>query len=422
MKIEKLLENSLQSLASPEIYWQSLAIIFCFFLAYLCHKLSRKFFLPLLISRSLRKNIELNRLIIRYLAPMFYPVFAIGLLTFGFSIYAQFFTETLLFNTTIKLVGLFLFLRFLRISSDSTIIANLVGLILMPTLILDVFGILDAAIKILDGMAFNIGEIRISAYIVIKAIITLILVVWLSGLITRKSKSFINGSKIKSSTKGILGKVLDILVYTAAFVVILKAFGVDMTAFAVIGGAIGVGIGFGLQKIASNFISGIILLLEKSIEVGDIVEVDGGKIYGTIKHFASRYTLVEELDGKEIMIPNEEFIINKVTNWTYSNNRARIEFNIRVAYNSDLEKVKEIMINCALENPRCLSYPEIEWYVVGFGEYDIRIIMYIWISDIVEGRFAPRSEVYMAIWKEFKKHNIEIPYPQREINLIKSEN
>lgn len=420
MKIEKLLETASESLSSPEVYWQSLAIIFCLIVAYLFNRLSRKLFLPLLISRSLRKNIELNRLIIRYLAPMLYPLFALGFLTFGFSIYSQFFTEIALFDTTLKLVGLFLFLRFLRISSDSTITANLVGLILMPTLILDVFGILDATIKTLDNMAFNIGEIKVSAYIIIKAIVTLILVIWLSGLITRKSKSLINSSTIKSSTKGIIGKMIDILVYTGAFIVILKSFGVDMTAFAVIGGAIGVGIGFGLQKIASNFISGIILLLEKSVEVGDMVEVDGGKIYGTVKYFAARYTLVEELDGKEIMIPNEEFIINKVTNWTYSNNRARIEINIRVSYEANLEEVKEIMINCAQKNPRCLNYPEIEWYVTGFGEYDIKITLFMWISDIAEGRMGPRSEVYMEIWKEFKRCNIEIPYPQREVNFAKT--
>lgn len=192
-----------------------------------------------------------------------------------------------------------------------------------------------------------------------------------------------------------------------------------MTAFAVIGGAIGVGIGFGLQKIASNFLSGIILLLEKSVEIGDMVEIEGGKIYGTVKHFAGRYTLVEELDGKEIMIPNEEFVINKVTNWTYSNNRARIEINIRVGYDADLDKVKDIMINSARENPRCLNYPEIEWYVTGFGEYDIKITMYFWVSDIIEGRMGPRSEVFMSVWREFKANGIEIPYPQHEIQYLK---
>lgn len=114
-----------------------------------------------------------------------------------------------------------------------------------------------------------------------------------------------------------------------------------MTALAVIGGAVGVGIGFGLQKIASNFISGIILLFERSVEVGDMVEIDRGDIFGTIKYFGGRYTLVEAFDGKEVMIPNEDFIIGKVTNWTFSNNRVRIEVPVGVSYSSDLNIAKK---------------------------------------------------------------------------------
>lgn len=422
MSLENIITSAEKTLSSPTIYWQSLALICCFALSFLVYKIFRKFLLPKVISRSLKHNVELNRVIVRYLIPLFYPALVLAFLSIGLSFYLKFFPEGVLFETMMKLISLFIFLRFLRISSNSTLTANIVGLILMPTLILDIFGILDLTIDILDSIAFKLGHVKISAYIIIKAFIILILAFWLSGLVSRKSKSFVDASKsIKSSTKGIIGKVIDIIVYSTVLIVILKSFGVDMTAFTVIGGAIGVGIGFGLQKIASNFLSGIILLLEKSVEVGDIVEVDSGRIYGTIKHFAGRYTLVEELDGKEIMIPNEEFIINKVTNWTYSNNRARIEINIRVGYGSDLEKVKEIMIRCARDNPRCLSYPEIEWHVTGFGEYDIKITMFMWISDIVEGRMGPRSEVFMAIWKEFKENGIEIPYPQREISLNKTE-
>lgn len=191
-----------------------------------------------------------------------------------------------------------------------------------------------------------------------------------------------------------------------------------MTTLAVIGGAVGVGIGFGLQKIASNFISGIILLFEKSVEIGDIVELDGGNIYGEIKHFGGRYTLVESSDGKEIMIPNEDFIISKVTNWTYSNSRARIEINLGVAYGSDLELVQKIMISCAKENSHCLAYPEIECFVTQFGEFDIKFTLYFWISDIVRGRMLPRSEVLMSIWKKFRENGIEIPLPQREVKMI----
>ena len=191
-----------------------------------------------------------------------------------------------------------------------------------------------------------------------------------------------------------------------------------MTTFAVLGGAIGVGIGFGLQKIASNFISGIILLFEKSVEVGDWIEIENSNIFGVIKHFASRHTLIECFDGKEIMVPNEDFIIGRVTNWTYSNNRARIEINVGVAYNSDLEKVKDVMTSCAYENPRCLNYPEVECYVTQFGEYDIKFTLYFWVSDITGGRMSAKSDVMMRIWKRFQENNIRVPVPQREITSV----
>ncbi|MBM3580247.1 MAG: mechanosensitive ion channel, partial [Alphaproteobacteria bacterium] len=315
--------------------------------------------------------------------------------------------------------ALFVFLQFLRISSSSKLVANLAGLILMPVLILDIFGALDSTIIYLDKLAFKIGTLRISAYLIIKAIVVLIILFWISGIIRYKSRSYIDSSKsIKSSTKGIISKLIDIIIYTVVTIILLKTFGVDMTTLAVIGGAVGVGIGFGLQKIASNFISGIILLFEKSVEIGDIVQLDNGNIFGTVKHFGGRYTLVEGMDGQEIMIPNEEFITGKVTNWTYSNSRARIEINLGVAYGTDLEKARELMMASAAANPRCLSYPEIECYVTTFGDHDIKLTLYFWISDIVEGRMKPRGEVLMSIWKKFEENGIKISIPRREVVVV----
>jgi small-conductance mechanosensitive channel len=416
---DKILTAIEKTVVSESFYWQSLSLIFCFFFAYLLYKFSRRFLFPKIISSSLKKNTELNRLVTRYALPLSYPFFAALCLAVSLSIYSQFFRETILFLTTLKLIALFIFLRLLRISSNNNFLSNAIGLFLMPALLLEIFDMLEPVIFYLDQYALKIGSVRISVYLVIKAFIVLLVVFWLSNLISKKSKSYIDNSKsIKSSTKGIISKFIDILVYTVVTIVLLKTFSVDMTTFAVIGGAVGVGIGFGLQKIASNFISGIILLFEKSVEVGDIVEIDNGNIYGTIKHFGGRYTLIECMDGKEIMIPNEDFIIGKVTNWTYSNNRARIEINLGVAYGSDLEKTREIMMECAKENPRCLNYPEVECYVTNFGEYDVKFILYFWISDIVQGRMAPKGDVLMKIWKKFKENNIEIPLPQRELTVM----
>ena len=416
---DKLLEVLEKTVASSSLYWQSLSLILCFILSYVFYKLSRKFIFPKIISSTLKKNIELNRLVTRYFIPLLYPIFAIIFLTIGLSIYSEFFKETILFSTTLKLVALFLFLRFLRVSSNNSFIANVAGFLLMPALILDIFGMLDLAIEYLDFYAFKIGNVRISIYLVIKAIIVLMIVFWISSLVSKKSKSYVDNSKnIKSSTKSIIAKFIDIIVYAIVIIILLKTFGVDMTTLALIGGAVGVGIGFGLQKIASNFISGIILLFEKSVEIGDVVELDGGNIYGIVKHFGGRYTLIEGSDGKEIMVPNEDFIIQKVTNWSYTNNRARIEINLGVAYGSDLKMVREILLNCARENPRCLNYPEAECFVTSFGEYDIRFTLYFWISDILEGRLKPKSDVLINIWDKLQENNIRIPFPQREVKSL----
>ena len=421
INFDKIFSVIEKTISSSTFYWQSLLLIFCFILSYFFYRITRKLLFPKIISIAIKKNIELNRFITRYISPLLYPVFAIVFLSTGLSIYAQFFKETILFSTTLKLVTLFLFLRFLRISSNSNFVANATGFFLMPALVLDIFGILDSTINYLDQYALKLGTVRISVYLAIKAFIVLLILFWLANLIVKKSKSYIDGSKtIKSSTKGIISKFIDIAVYSIVGITVLKIFGVDMTTFAVLGGAIGVGIGFGLQKIASNFISGIILLFEKSVEVGDWIEIENGNIFGIIKHFGGRHTLIECFDGKEIMVPNEDFIIGRVTNWTYSNNRARIEINVGVAYDSDLEKVKEIMIACAEENSRCLHYPEVECNVVEFGEYDIKFILYFWVSDITEGRMAAKSDVMIRIWKRFQENNIRVPVPQKEITVIKS--
>jgi len=413
--LDKFLNIVANTISSPSLYWQSLSIILCFIFSYFFFSLFRHHIVNKIVNSPTHSR-EFSQIFKRYFLPILFPILSLFFLILGYFIYQQFFKETIIISTTIKLLALFLFLRFIRISSSSTFITNATGIFLMPALILQIFGALDSTILYLDELYFKVGKVKISVFLIIKAFIVLLLVFWLSNLVSRKSKSYIDNNKsIKSSTKGIISKFIDIIIYTVVFLIILKTFGVDLTTIAVIGGAVGVGIGFGLQKIASNFISGIILLFEKSVEVGDIVELDNGNIYGTIKYFGGRHTLVECLDGKEIMIPNEEFITNKVTNWTYSNNRARIEIKVGVAYDSDLKKVKEIMLNCAINHKRCLKYPEPECYALNFNDCDISMILYFWISDIVEGRMGAKSDVMISILKEFADNNIKIPLPIREI-------
>lgn len=407
-----------KTMSTSSFYWQSLSIVVCFAVAYLLYKHSFNLLTRKLEKTLSKKNPHLAGIIKRYALPNLYPVLALLLLCQAYLIYSQFWREAIIFLTTIKLISLFLFLSFLRISSGSHFVANMAGLLLVPTLVLDIFGALDLAIEFLDQFAFKIGAIRISVYLILKASAVTLIVIWFSNLVSRKSKNYIeHHSRIRSSTKTILGKFIDVIVYATIIIVVLNLFGVDMKTFAFIGGAVGVGVGLGLQKIASNFISGIILLFEKSVEIGDIVELDNGGIYGTIKQFNSRYTLIEAIDGKEILVPNEEIIINKVANWTHSNKHARIEIKVGIAYNSDVKKAQQILIEAAKSHPRCLHSPSVECYIDTFGDYDVKLLLYFWIGNIVDGRGQTRGEVMEKILEKLRENNIEIPYPQREVRI-----
>jgi len=182
--------------------------------------------------------------------------------------------------------------------------------------------------------------------------------------------------------------------------------GVDLTAFAVFGGALGVGIGLGLQKITSNFVSGITLLVEKSIKLGDLIEVGG--VMGWVRALNIRYTLVETHDGRELLIPNEELITTRVTNWTHSNENARIEVKAAVHLDSDVRRVREIMLTAARKHPRALRNPEPLCHLREFSELGLVVVLTFWIPDVKEGRLGPQSDVMLEILDQFRLENIQL--------------
>lgn len=221
--------------------------------------------------------------------------------------------------------------------------------------------------------------------------------------------------KISSTTRSLLIKVWDVLVYVLALLFVLNSLGFKLTTFTVIGGALGVGIGFGLQKISSNFISGIILLFERSIEVNDLIEM--GDIYGFVRRLGARFCLIETFDGKEVFVPNEDLITSRVTNWTYSNSRARVELTVGVSYNADPLKVQQLILEAAHEHEECLADPAPSCYLREFGDSSVNFLLYFFVPDVTKGRFQIHSEVMMSIWYKFKENGIEIPFPQRDVSI-----
>ncbi len=412
----KLIQTVEKTVSNTNFYWESLALLFCLLFSYFCYLYLRTYRRDLIWKDYTSSKPPLLR---KYLAHLLLPALFLISLVVGMLLYTLLYDdEIILFPAVIKLVTLLLFLGFVRVSG-SNFTANLFGIFLVPVLILDITSTLDSSILFLDSYALKIGSVRFSLYIILKSLALLAFLFWLINLISRNAKSYINKNKdIKSSTKNIFGKLIDILAYSVIILSILKSVGVDLTAFAVIGGAIGVGIGFGLQKIASNFISGIILLFEKSVEIGDWVELEKDGISGTVKRFGGRYTLIECFDGKEVMIPNEDFIVGKVSNWTYSNSKGRIEIIFGVARDSDLTSVIAIAKSSAKSTSNCLAFPEPECYAVAIGEYDVKMSLRFWIADIKDKLSPARTDAIIALLKNLQEAKVNISLPRREITNI----
>jgi small-conductance mechanosensitive channel len=268
-----------------------------------------------------------------------------------------------------------------------------------------------------ESLAIRMGDTRFSVYILTKSAIVVVIVFWIAGLCSDFGEKHIKNLRgIKASNKALIIKALQIAIYCLVTIIGLNFLGIDLTALAIFSGAAGIGIGFGLQKVTSNFISGLILLFEKIIEKDDLIELSDGT-YGFIKHTKARYTLIESFEGKEIIIPNEHFITNKVTNWSHSNTKARLEIIIRVDYNSNLHKAKQLILQAANDHPLCLTNPAAVCFLKEFADSAVQFSLMFWVADITKGKNKVKSDILFAIWDNFNQHSISIPYKQLDIRI-----
>jgi small-conductance mechanosensitive channel len=287
-------------------------------------------------------------------------------------------------------------------------ISYLIATVIMISAVLDVTGFMPSVTGYLDTMAFEIGKFRLSVLNLIHGTVILVIVFWLAAISSSTLESYLRRSSSLSYTaRELTVKFFKIVVYFIALMVTLSALGVDLTAFAVFGGALGVGIGLGLQKITTHFVSGIALLLEKSIKIGDVIEVGG--INGIVRELNIRYALVETADGREMMIPNDELTSTRVTSWTHSHDRARVEIPVNVSYAADAVLARKLMLEAAIGHSRCLKDPAPDCWLREFGVSSLNFLLVFWIKDIHEGRPRPQSEVMFAILEKFRQNKIEIP-------------
>ena len=269
----------------------------------------------------------------------------------------------------------------------------------------------------LNRWTFQIGSLKISLYQIFKSFFVAIAFYWGVRKILNTAESNIDKiSFIRPSLRALAIKFLQIILYIIFALWLLSIIGVPLTSLTVFSGAIGIGIGFGVQRIVANFISGIIILMEETLKQDDIVELEDGG-FGSIKKTHARYTLVETFDGKEIFIPNEEFITKRVTNWTYSHKRARQSIMISVSYDSDLLLAQKLMLEAVTEHRGIAKSPAPYCYLMGFGDSAVNFLLRFWFSRIDFNIYKPRSELLFTIWHKFKAAGIKLPYPQQDVHI-----
>ena len=293
---------------------------------------------------------------------------------------------------------------------------KLLGIIITLIAILNIFDLLQPALNLLDGISVQIGEVKLTVLSVSKGLFYFFILLWLANLFSRLIERKINSfPSLTPSVQVLLTKFIKIFLVVIAGMIAINAVGIDLTAFAVFGGALGVGIGFGLQKIVANFVSGIILLLDKSIKPGDTIGVSG--TYGWIQSLGARYVSVVTRDGIEHLIPNEELITTRVENWSFSNLRIRQKIPIGVSYNSDVREAINICSEAALGNSRVLDTPSPICLLKGFGDSSVDLEVRFWVVDPQNGLTNVKSEILLDIWDRFNASGIEIPFPQRDVHL-----
>ena len=282
------------------------------------------------------------------------------------------------------------------------------------------FGLLSPIRETLDQVQFSFGDNNFSLFLVFQVIfgsaLAVLFAVTLGQFIENR---LMKVDQLDMNARVMLNKVLKITLYVVAVVVALSSIGLDLTFLSVFGGAFGVGLAFGMQKIASNYVCGFIILLDKSIHIGDILMV--GEHYGVVTLIRSRYTVLRKLDGIEVIIPNETLISENIINHTLTDRKSRISIDVQISYKSSVDKAFEILLNSAKNESRVLNDPAPSVFLMKFADSGIDIMLSFYIVDPEEGSWGLKSDIYREIWNEFQKHGIEIPYPYRTVEIINSD-
>jgi small-conductance mechanosensitive channel len=309
-----------------------------------------------------------------------------------------------------------LIIRFGSVFIDNPFISRIVASIIWVIAALKMLGYLPATINYLDGITLGTEKDSLSMYDIISSALSVGALIWVAMLVSSMlERIIVNNQHISGSAKALFNKFSKFILISIAFLMGLKIVGINLTTFAVFGGAIGIGIGLGLQKVFSNLIAGVILLMDKSIKPGDTIVMNGQ--YGKVHLLSSRYVSMITRNGIEQLIPNDELINNSVENWSYSNNNIRLKIAVGIHYKSDVKKAMQLCNDAVNETSRALKKPPPNCLLMNFGDNSVNLEQRFWINDPMNGCSNIKSEIMLKIWDKFHENGIEIPYPQRDLHL-----
>ena len=352
---------------------------------------------------------------------LFMPIL-LPLLAYGFTAIGEVLPRSVFGSGAVIAFGkrVFLFLAVRALARDiiqDSFLRLLGKYVLVPVTALYAVGFLDQVIAALAGTVVHLGNISFSVLAIIRGLIAGSLLFWLGQWSNSQSASYIDKQPMRPAIRQLAVKSIEFLIFGIAFLLLMNIMGISLSSLALIGGAVGVGLGFGLQKIASNFISGVILLIEGQATVGDYVALDGGEA-GTIIKMSARATFLETFDGRWIVVPNEDFITTRVVNYSDSGSANRYEVLFSVSYDTDINKVPDIITAAVATHPDVLKAPEgPDCELRGFGDSGVDFAVEFWVNGIDDGKNKYTSDVLFLVWNALKDNDIEIPYPHRVVEI-----
>jgi len=421
--IEQFLSQLMHWLSSPKFYSQIGLITLALLIGLSVNRFLRNLS-PLLRERPTEGPILQIRQGIFRLRELILPLMLVLSMSVAADISQAVIGQAWLVKLSLSLAVIFMLYTIITRFVEKQLFRKLALWFILPIAVLHVFGWLDEVVAYLETISLQIGNFKISAYGVARVLIFGSVLFWLGRLSNSAGQQIIrNQHDLDIGTREVFAKLFQVGLFFVVFLLLLQIMGINLTALAVFGGALGVGLGFGLQAIASNFISGIILLLDRSLSVGDFVEMEDGRC-GTIRELNMRSTTLETYDGKDIMVPNEQFITTSFTNWTHKNTKQRYSLEFQVAYKTDLHQLFELVRETVGSHPQVMSGEDIpieerpDAEIKGFADSGIDILVEFWMQGIDDGPNRVGADLLLMIWDILKQNDIEIPFPQREVKII----